>query len=597
MTSAALSKPDRPMTLAGFFEAAGITEYASWALHVEVTPDGNPRYKPRPYQITGLNHMAAFLPRSALYDDPGTGKTLQMQAFALWMAGLGNKVLAVMLPSLVPQFRDSLYVNFPGVANHIKIGILWGDPDKRNKAINQYNQTGWPDILILSYQMFLGKAKAPRFAAVTKKQEAELEGLVPTDEQLQGLSDEEVKLRRDEAYAEISKRRTALADAAWAKTQEAEKLYTWKPGQPVTAHNLKAAAFQQLGYTALLADEAHTVKNPSSGIHQAVRDFVNPWDGDDSNGLVLATGSPIGTNVEDCYGLISLVDPKRYGSMRTFDATHCEMLQGVKFRKVIEYKNLDYLHQSLYSRGRRITKRDAFPDMPTRVITEVRLDLAKPHKELYQKLVNEQVLELDERLIDATKQQRMYQYVQQILLCPERFADKPVKDNTMLEAIDDIVDSLGGRKVIVFAWFKESIDMLKKHYEQFNPAVINGDVVGNARETAKSKFINDKNCRMLIANTQSGGVGLDGFQHVCSYAVFAEICPHPGIFEQAIGRLERSGQTESVNVFLLVPIGTVAVKLRNDLCRKEEWANQVVQDKKTLIADMLGEEGFQGSIN
>jgi ERCC4-related helicase len=257
---------------------------------------------------------------------------------------------------------------------------------------------------------------------------------------------------------------------------------------------------------------------------------------------------------------------------------------------------MDYLYQGLYARGRRVTKQQAFPDMPTRLITEVAITLTKEHSTLYKQLVEEQVLELDDKLIDATKQQRMYQYVQQMLLCPESFADKPIKDNAIFTALDGILDTLGDQKIIVFAWYQGSINKLQETYKAFNPAVINGKVIGTARERAKQKFINDKSCKMLIANALSGGVGLDGFQQVCSYAVFADIYPHPGGFEQAIGRLERSGQTETANIFLLVPKGTIATKLRNDLCRKENTANQAIRDKKTLISEMLGAEGVQGNL-
>jgi hypothetical protein len=507
-----------------------------------------------------------------------TGKSLQMQAFMIWLFGLGNKAAAIMPPVLVPQFLESFHRDFPGIERYVRISAIHGERDERQKQIDLFESRGWPDILLMSYPTFLGKQRAPRRSCVSPKKEAELNELTKTN------PEEAARIRQE------------LASAATIRIQEEDRLYQWYEGVKITAYNFRSEALNYLGYNLLVCDEAHELKKPSSDIHRAVKMFVQAWEGDNSNGLVLATGSPIETNVEDAYGLISLVDPSRYGSARAFDAEHCILVPGVRFRKVEEYVNLDYLYQSLYARGRRITKRQAFPDMPARVITEVEVNLNKDHKDLYKKLVNEQVLELEDRLIDATQQQRMYQYVQQILLCPERFSDKPFKDNAVIAALDEIIASLGGRKLIVFAWYQESIDKLLKYYAKFNPVAINGTVTGAVRERAKQTFIKDDKCLMLIANAQSGGVGIDGFQHVCSYAVFAEIYPHPGGFEQAVGRLERSGQTEAVNIFLLVPHGTIAVKLRNDLCRKESNANAAVRDKKTLIADMLGEGGTQGTL-
>lgn len=569
-------KKVKPMTLAEMFDSAGLSQYANWSKDILVTPSGRADFTPRPYQISGLNHLAAYLPRSAIWDSPGCGKTLQLQAFMLWMQGLGNKPVAIMPPVLVTQFLESFQDNFQGVEKYVRISTIDGERHVRQKQIDGFKTHGWPDILILSYPTFLGKSKAAKRSNISAKQEAEFALMSPD--------------------ASLTARTTLLGKAQSAYQLENQK-YDYRPGSTVTAFNFRSSALSHIGYNLLISDESQKLKTPSSAIHQAVKEFVQPWEGEESNGLVLSTGSPIETNVEDAYGLISLLDPDRYGSMRAFDSMHCNLMQGVKYRKVTGYRNLDYLYQGLYARGRRITKAQAFPNMPSRVITEIEIVLSKEHRALYTKLVDDQVLELEDKLIDATLQQRMYQYVQQMLICPEKFADHAVKDNAVLTSLDGVLDTLGNQKVMVFAWYQDSIDKLKLRYKDYNPAVINGKVTGAAREKAKQKFISDKSCKMLIANAQSGGVGIDGFQTVCSYMVFAEVFPHPGGFEQAIGRLERSGQTESTSVFLLVPKGTIAVKLRNDLCRKEENANHAIKDKKKMIADWLGEEGNQGEFS
>ena len=554
-------------TLSELYKEAGLYQYPDWCAEILVTPSGSTEYRPRPYQVSGLNHLAAYLPRCAIYDSPGTGKSLQLQAFAIWMATLGNKPVCIMPPALVVQFHDSLLLTFQGITKHLKIGMLNGDRPIRQRQIESYNRSGWPDILLMSYPTFLGRQKAARRSLLTAKQEEELEALPP-----------------EESFAI----RQQLSKLIIDKMLEEDKKHYWTPTAKITAYNLRGEALNHLGYNCLIADEAHKLKTPSSAIHKAVKDFVQPWEEDSSNGLVLATGSPIETNIEDAYGLISLLEPKRYNSMRAFDYRHCVLMPGVRYRKVLKYKNLEDLYIALYARGRRVTKKQAFPDMPVRVVTEVAVQLSKQHQTLYRQLVNEQIMEVGDTVIDATQQQRMYQYVQQILVCPERFTDKPIKNNALLDTLDGILDSLDGRKVLIFSWYQQSIAKLKAHCKAYNPVSINGAVTGTAREKAKNTFIEDDNCKVLIANPLSGGVGIDGWQKVCSYIIFVEVCPFPGAFEQAVGRLERSGQTETVNVYLLVPTGTISVKLRNDLIRKEGDANQAVRDKKTLLAEMLG---------
>lgn len=569
-----MADTSKSYSLKDFYQQAGLTDYPDWVNRVEVTPSGVRGYTPRPYQISGLNHLAAFSPRCAIWDDPGTGKTLQLQAFMIWIASLGNKCVGVMPPALVTQFQDSLINNFRGVEKHLKVGVVNGDKAERQRQIDAFSATGWADILILSYPTFLGRQRAVRRNTLTAKKQAELNQL---------SEEENFRARSD------------LAKEAAERFSIENKKYLWYPKKEVSVLNFKGEVLEHLGYNMLIADEAHKLKKPSSAIHKAVRDFVKPWEGENSNGLVLATGSPIETNVEDAFGLISLLDPTKYKSMKAFDYKHCVLLQGVRYRKVLRYKNLDYLYVSLYAKGRRVTKKQAFPDMPARVVTEVHVTLSKQHINLYNKLATEQVLELEDKLIDGTAQQRMYQYVQQILLCPEKFTDTNIKDNALLEAIADVVDSLAGRKVLIFSWYQHSILKLREHFSKHNPAVINGQVTGDKRDAEKKRFIDDPSCKMMIANPLSGGVGIDGWQTVCSYIVFAEVCPFPGAFEQSIGRLERSGQTETVNVFLFVPTNTIAVKLRNDLIKKEWNANKAVRDKKQLLSEMFSNEFIEGS--
>src|SRR5574343_73588 len=223
----------------------------------------------------------------------------------------------------------------------------------------------------------------------------------------------------------------------------------------ITLHNV--------GYNVYCCDDAHNLKNHQSKIHQAVAYCAQSHLAEThKNGLILATGTPTKTNVEDAYGLIKLLDDSLYGSKANFDWEHCVLLEGAKYRKVIEYKNLDLLHKSLFSRARRMTKQQVFKEMPKRVTTFVDVTLSKPHKILYDKLVDERMLELEDTLIDATTQQSFYQLTQRILLSPDQFTTTPITVNQLFVEIDEIIEELQGRKLIIFAWYKESCMVLMK---------------------------------------------------------------------------------------------------------------------------------------
>jgi SNF2 family DNA or RNA helicase len=496
-------------SLYDYFASAGITaEGMEWQKKVILSKT------PYPHQIADLNFLACF-ERSGVYSEPGTGKTLSIQGYGLYLVHFGNKIIYVMPPILIPQFKQSLEATYVGVEKYVTVFEFNLTPEKRGKILEKWDNEGYPDILLMSYRMF-----------VTNYQ--------------------------------------ALVD---------------------------------VGYSCVIVDEATAVKSPTSQVFMAVKSFVD----DNSNGVVLVTGTPVDTNVEDCYGLISIVTPDAYSSVRNFEYKHMDKVlvsiaERAPFSQITGYKNLGLLHDNLFRQARRVLKSEVV-DLPPRIITEHLIRLSPKHSKLYRKIVNERMLEIGDELIDLTTAQSLYQAIQRVLICPELFDDSKC-DNTLLEMLDSIIESLSGRKVLVYAWFNASIDAIAERYKHLNPAVLNGKVTGDVREQNKQRFINDDSCKMLIANPKSGGVGVDGLQHVCSHVVYAEVCPYVGTFQQSIDRLHRNGQkSESVNIYLLVAKDTVAVKLRNNLCKKDAYQEDVVQDSRTILNDLLGVEGIVGSID
>ena len=568
-------------TLADFWRAANIPEGPAWTEQIKL------RNRPFRHQVTGLNLLAQDI-CAGLWDEPGTGKTLQAQAHLLWLVSLGNKVMCVMPPVLVEQFKNSFSANFPGIDPYVSIATYSGNPEERTILLQEWDRSGWPQILVMSNDFFSGKSPTElkaleRTRAKWRKKRDELLHAWNT-----GGWKAAATLCGYQNKPEEEARKLTAARVKKAKNTEQKK--------ETPADTAGPALWLKKGYVHITLDEAVSVKNPGSDLHRAVKKFAGS-----DNGLVLMTGSPIENTPTDAYGLVSLLTPERYGSYRNFERIHVRQDDSGRFPIVIGYENLDYLWQSLYLKGRRITKREAL-DLPPQLFSERTVRLAPAHAALYKKLCQERVLELGDKVIDATAASSLYIKSQRMLLCPELFHDAenhgPWKEeNTLLTSLDELIKELSGHKLVVFAWFTESIHKLTARYAKLNPAVLFGETTAAERERQKAKFIQDDTCRLIIMNPRSGGVGVDGLQQVCSHAVFAESVSTPGLLDQAISRLHRSGQkSETVNVYFLTALSTVAVTLRNKLIAKEGTANAVVRDAKKLLADLLGEEGLQGSI-
>ena len=149
-----MSSPEN-YTLARMYEEAQVSEYPDWAHQVVLRHPDIPDFKPRWHQILGLN-LGMVHTRAALYDEQGTGKTLPAQAWAIWHAGAGNRVVIMMPPILIPQFARSLRTTFEGIEDHVKIGVYYGTQAQRNKLATEWLAAGAgaPGIFITSVDMF-----------------------------------------------------------------------------------------------------------------------------------------------------------------------------------------------------------------------------------------------------------------------------------------------------------------------------------------------------------------------------------------------------------------------------------------------------------
>lgn len=490
-------------TLAHYFADAKLNYCPDWAHNI---PLPNPPYK---HQIGDLNHLATFT-RAGLLNDPGTGKTRPIQAYGLWLVAQGNKVVYLMPPVLLQQFQQSFKATYPGYEHHVDIAIINAPPIKRQQLIDAWDKTKWPELMVMSYRMF------------------------------------------------------------------------------VQYHKL----LLEKNYTCAIVDEATAVKNSSSQLHKAVKGFAGSIK--DSNGLVLLTGTAIETNPADAYGIIALLNPLRYGSKKSFERLHISFahLGSSNIKIVTGYKNFEYLRASLFTNSRRVQKSDCL-DLPPRIIAEIPITLSDKHLKLYKQGVDERLAEVNGEMLDLTTASALYQFTQRVLMCPEKYTDTPPKDNNLVSAIDTLLDSLTGHKVIIYVWYQGSVEKLAERYKKLNPALLYGKT--KDREQQRQQFITDPTCRILIANVRSGGVGVDQLQHVSSHAIFAEICPFPGAFYQAIDRLHRSGQkADKVTAYLLVPLQTVAIKLRNNLVQKDFQQELIMKDKRTVLIDLLGDAGLVG---
>jgi SNF2 family DNA or RNA helicase len=118
------------------------------------------------------------------------------------------------------------------------------------------------------------------------------------------------------------------------------------------------------------------------------------------------------------------------------------------------------------------------------------------------------------------------------------------KLNAIYEFIDDFLES-STRKLLVFGIYKEVVRSIALKYrcEKIDGSTDSTKRLDIVRDFAE----NDE--RILVGNIQSLGVGTDGLQDACSDMLITEFPDRPGDIDQIVGRLERMGQKNAINIY------------------------------------------------
>lgn len=493
-------------TLDDYFKAAKLKNTVPFAPYITMRPDRIPME----HQVKGLNKLLTH-DNWGLYDEPGTGKTLIVHAYAMFWISEGQKVLAIMPPNLVYQFKEELFGIYKGADKYLQCHILDQNPRQRRRLYQEWEaNNSWPQIMCMSYQMFQREYK------------------------------------------------TFMSE-----------------------------------YRVGLFDEAQALKNSTSGIYKLVKKWQEQKGG---TAVVPMTGTPIHNELIDAYALIDLTDPGAYKNFKDFDNQHCVYKKirlreprrtksgrmMYSFRQRSGYKNVTKLSKALYRRASRVLKKDV-GEIRAPTVTEIPVKLDAGHLALYKKLVKERLLEFGDDIIIADNAQSLRQKCLQIVTCPELFVEEMKFKNNVIKTVQELIDGMDvqSTKIIVFCNYQDSVRNLAQYFEHLNPALMYG---ASNTEKNRQKFLHDKTCRMLIANPQSAGAGFN-FQDVSHTIVFAEPTGVPGDFKQCKDRVDRWGQKNLVNIYIVKALGTISPKATKEMLRKETDAQEVYHDRHTFLSE------------
>ena len=225
-------------------------------------------------------------------------------------------------------------------------------------------------------------------------------------------------------------------------------------------------------------------------------------------------------------------------------------------------------------------KTDILEHVPEKNFHVLRVGLTGKQKMMYESARSELELEL-KNLNNETFKKKLVTYFQkraallQICSCPSAIDPTLSEIPAKYEALDELLQNLigQGRKVIVWSFYKRSLDEIQNRYAKYNPVRVDGSIPTAARKDAVKLFQEDPQTMLFIGNPAAAGAGIT--LHSSYDAVYLSYSNQAAHYLQSLDRIHRRGQVSNeVNYYLLICKDTIeeteVIRLRGKEIRQHD---------------------------
>lgn len=327
----------------------------------------------------------------------------------------------------------------------------------------------------------------------------------------------------------------------------------------------------------VIVDEVHYIKSGAAKRTRATKRIAKT-----AEHVICLSGTPIINRPIEFYNAIQLVDPSLFSNWWTFAHRYCGGKHNGFGWDFSGASNTEELHEKLTNSIMiRRKKEDVLKDLPDKIYSFLPMELSNP-KEYYAAERNFVAFIKARSGAEAAERASHAEALVEI----EGLKQLAVKGKIpqAVEWIQDVLET--GEKLVVFATHKFVIKQLMTEFKKL-AVKVDGSVSGKNRQLAVDKFQNEPETRLFIGNIKAAGVGIT--LTAASKVAFLEFPWSPGELSQAIDRLHRIGQKDSVNVYYLLAEETIEERIATLLDEKREVIEAVLDGKAPAEGSLLME--------
>lgn len=311
-----------------------------------------------------------------------------------------------------------------------------------------------------------------------------------------------------------------------------ESLMAWRGNGDVAVTTYESISRfnlpEKFTFDMLVVDEAHYVKNPEAQRTVAMMKLLNK-----TENVLYMSGTPLVNRVDEMCFLVNCLQPET-----------AKQLESVK-----NISTAQQFRQELAPVYLRRVREDVLKELPDLIEKEQWCNLNEKEKSIYRDAV------LSGNLMA----------IRQVSWQVDNIKDS-TKAMRLCEICEDAKEQ--GRKVIVFSFFRNTLEKVHELLGDRCMETISGDISPARRQEIVDEFNAAPAGAVLVSQVQAGGTGLN--IQAASVVIFCEPQLTPAIENQAVSRAYRMGQTSDVLVHRLLADDTIDERMLEILSTKQK---------------------------
>jgi superfamily II DNA or RNA helicase len=324
----------------------------------------------------------------------------------------------------------------------------------------------------------------------------------------------------------------------------------------------------EFGYAVL--DEGQFIKNPDAKVTHASCSIR-------ARHRLVLTGTPLENRQLDLWSIFRFLLPGLLGTRQMFEAVLGADRAGTLTR----------LRQQLAPFILRRTKDEVARELPPKVEMDLLCPLTDLQRAEYSRICSEGLARLGDD-IDAALREKSFGFLAFLTRLRQACCDPdllpwlkaPVTEsgklNLLVEKLAEIVGS--GHKVVVFSQFVMFLNRVREALAANFPDLQRFELTGMTLDRQKpvQAFQNATGAAVMLVSLKAAGTGIT--LHAADYVFLLDPWWNPAVEMQAVDRVHRIGQINTVFVYRMVTAGTI-----------EERIQALKADKKVLFDRVVGD--------